>query len=405
MTILSFPHAARRHRDRRSDPNRDGRSCSEGVSRPPSRSIGSQPRCSKRLSSTRLRREPACRSRGAGEGATERSDALCDRTTSTCLLGAAWRERAAHQGDGSSGAGVGPYGQRRGRVNGEGFGGRRTSAGRARRLRGVEAEQPAGSRCLGSGSVALGADRDADRAADERAGAHPRGRADARELRTRCRFAKGDAANEGSTPAKQRAGGGLSRTATSAHQGSRLHATTTKRESRPLEIPTQPKRRCVWKNRVIDPEARFWAKVVKDGPIPEHRPDLGPCWQWTAYIDRDGYARFHYPGGLRAHRFSLKLAGIDTPKQLHVDHLCRNRGCVNPAHLELVTCLVNVQRGEAPNTVLARLGVCKRGHPLVEGNVRFSRKDGTCRQCKTCKDLHNKARSPGNQWARDALAT
>jgi hypothetical protein len=106
------------------------------------------------------------------------------------------------------------------------------------------------------------------------------------------------------------------------------------------------------------PAERFWAKVYKDGPIPEHRPDLGPCWLWRGFLDRDGYGIFPFSARelRRAPRFAHELVSGPIPAGLEVDHLCRNRGCVKafgdehgPAHTELVTHAENMARG-----VLAR---------------------------------------------------
>ena len=89
---------------------------------------------------------------------------------------------------------------------------------------------------------------------------------------------------------------------------------------------------------------RFWAKV-RIGSIPAHRPGLGPCWQWTASRDRDGYGRFLVGKNLHAHRLAYETLVGPIPDGLESDHLCRNRPCVCPAHIEPVTHAVNKQRG------------------------------------------------------------
>ena len=77
-----------------------------------------------------------------------------------------------------------------------------------------------------------------------------------------------------------------------------------------------------------DDIARFWKKVDRSGD----------CWEWTAYIipNRYGQIRFHGKGVL-AHRFSYAIAHGECPTELQVDHMCHNRRCVNPSHLQLVT--------------------------------------------------------------------
>lgn len=87
-------------------------------------------------------------------------------------------------------------------------------------------------------------------------------------------------------------------------------------------------------------EERFWEKVDKNGPPPYERLDLGPCWIWTAGINRGtGYGSFcrRHGEGIDAHRFSYELAHGSIPEKHDVHHLCLRRACVNPSHLEAVT--------------------------------------------------------------------
>lgn len=90
---------------------------------------------------------------------------------------------------------------------------------------------------------------------------------------------------------------------------------------------------------------RFWPKVDKDGPVPEHRPDLGPCWVWVAGGWKRGYGCFYHDNRMtRAHCFAYELLVGPVPDGLELDHLCRNKGCVNPTHLEPVTHDENIKR-------------------------------------------------------------
>lgn len=83
---------------------------------------------------------------------------------------------------------------------------------------------------------------------------------------------------------------------------------------------------------------RFWSKVVK----------TDTCWLWTDAPNSTGYGTFSFRSiPVMAHRFSWMLAGLDLDPDLQLDHLCRVRLCVNPAHLEQVTAAENLARARA----------------------------------------------------------
>ena len=127
----------------------------------------------------------------------------------------------------------------------------------------------------------------------------------------------------------------------------------------------------------VDPTLRFWPKVDKNGPIPDHRPDIGQCWVYTAHCDRNGYGLFRLGNThVGAHRFAYELENDPIPTDLELDHLCKNRSCVHPGHLELVTHLENMRRAYAHQTH------CKYGHELTEDNTWSTRTGG--RICKEC---------------------
>jgi len=133
---------------------------------------------------------------------------------------------------------------------------------------------------------------------------------------------------------------------------------------------------------------RFWPKVAK--------ADVG-CWDWLASTNWDGYGYIRNPSGSdRAHVVAYELMVGPVPEGLHLDHLCCNRGCVRPDHLEPVTHQENVHRGRVGAVNRAR-GLaqthCKYGHPFNEVNT-YARKDREgSRMCRACdRERHRRKR-------------
>ncbi len=127
---------------------------------------------------------------------------------------------------------------------------------------------------------------------------------------------------------------------------------------------------------------RFFAKVYL-------HPDMwyanSQCWLWTGTrCGRKGYAHFLYQGkASRAHRIAYRLFVGAIPEET-LDHLCRIRNCVNPAHLEPTSNTINVLRGNGPTAQNARKTHCPRGHAYTLENTVYR---GKGRWCRTCERL------------------
>lgn len=125
-------------------------------------------------------------------------------------------------------------------------------------------------------------------------------------------------------------------------------------------------------------EERFWPRVTKGAG----------CWEWTGSVNEDGYGRFavSHRKTVRAHRWAYEALVGPIPQGLVIDHLCRNRACVNPAHMEPVTNRTNVLRGDGITARFSRAEVCKFGHKF--DGVREGR-----RVCLECRKRHKR------EWA------
>ena len=138
---------------------------------------------------------------------------------------------------------------------------------------------------------------------------------------------------------------------------------------------------------------RFFAKVDFNGPVPEYRPELGPCWLWTAATSNHsktgcgGYGRFD--DGY-AHRWVYEFCVDPIPDGLEIDHLCRVHYCQNPGHLEAVTRRENQLRGRTLTARNVAMTHCIHGHPFDEANT-YIRPDGGNRQCRGCGRIRLKS--------------
>ena len=125
--------------------------------------------------------------------------------------------------------------------------------------------------------------------------------------------------------------------------------------------------------------ARFWSKVSKR--------EQG-CWEWTATVTPKGYGRL-WIGGRKvlAHRYAYESEKGPVPNGLFIDHLCRNRRCVRPDHMEAVTSKENTRRGLRG----ALKTTCVHGHRRTDDNV-YVHPTSKARECRTCRAIRQSAR-------------
>ncbi|KOG21765.1 hypothetical protein ADK36_12325 [Streptomyces viridochromogenes] len=111
----------------------------------------------------------------------------------------------------------------------------------------------------------------------------------------------------------------------------------------------------------------------------------GDCWLWTAKPNGEGYANVRIDGvHYRAHRLAYELLVGPIPDGLVLDHLCRVRHCLNPAHLEPVTIAENIRRGRAVlPPYSSRKTHCPQGHVYDEVNTYVTPQGK--RDCRTCR--------------------
>ena len=112
---------------------------------------------------------------------------------------------------------------------------------------------------------------------------------------------------------------------------------------------------------------------------------VGECKLWQNYLDKDGYGTFYFRKKLRrAHRVSYYINFGDIPKGMVIDHVCKNRSCVEPKHLRVVTKEENSTNNSLSVGAINKAKiVCKYGHP-------FDKKYGKQRYCSICQSEKTK---------------
>ena len=120
------------------------------------------------------------------------------------------------------------------------------------------------------------------------------------------------------------------------------------------------------------------------------------CWNWSNYIDAGGYGRIMFNNHQEsAHRvfYAWKKGKLPRGKSKiipQLDHLCKNRKCCNPDHLELVSFKENILRGNSPSAQHSKQLICKNGH-ILPSKPNLLRKNGkTERVCLICQRINNR---------------
>lgn len=129
----------------------------------------------------------------------------------------------------------------------------------------------------------------------------------------------------------------------------------------------------------FDDFIRFMSKVKQNGS----------CWEWLPKKNSRGYGQFSLTGKTDvAHRVSYRHFKGDIPLNYQLDHLCRNRKCVNPEHLELVTKRENLLRGVGASAINSKKTHCPKGHEYTKENTLKSNNRRICKECNKIKCLN-----------------
>lgn len=139
------------------------------------------------------------------------------------------------------------------------------------------------------------------------------------------------------------------------------------------------------------------SRDIRERLMAKVRHDESGCWLWTGALDGQGYGQIWAPVGknqpLRAHRVAFEVFRGPIPDGLVIDHLCRVRSCINPAHLEPVTTRENLLRGTGFSAVNGAKTHCVRGHLFDDANTIRAKLGRGCRKCAAIRNSERRARS------------
>jgi hypothetical protein len=148
------------------------------------------------------------------------------------------------------------------------------------------------------------------------------------------------------------------------------------------------------------------SKTTKQRLVDNSVVDSNGCWIWQKSKEKAGYGRMSiYDNGKKftkmAHRVAYEEFVGDIPKELQLDHLCKITSCINPEHLEPVTCKENLHRSSLKEMWLEKKQIthCPQGHEYTETNtlIKKNKWGNDCRNCRKCHSERESRRYYNNK--------